>query len=128
MVKKIALVCGVALALSVLAVAVMVVSPGSSAKADSPDSAFVFHSCPDKSFFPTTIGGFHIVYCFDEIQTSSGNATAILHGDLVSPSTPPDQATIITGWRCRTTNGITFDTRLVVNPSGEVNGTCHFHG
>jgi len=36
MVKKIALVCGVALAFSVLAVAVMVVSPGSSAKADSP--------------------------------------------------------------------------------------------
>ena len=127
MVKKITLVCGIALVLSVLAT-VMVVSP---ALADSPDPAVVFHTCPGTPFL-SSVGGFTFSYCFDDVVTPSGNANANFHGDLVAGSTAPSQATKVTGFGCTagfpTGDRFTTDTQLVVTPSGEVNGTCKFTG
>lgn len=137
MVKKIALVCGVALVLSVLAVTVAIVVVSAETPAHATDNgAVVFHTCPVTLGTVTvpvnvTVGGFTFNYCFDDSVTPSGDATAHFHGTLVNPSTAPSQATDVTGFSCEagfpTGDRFTTDTQLVVTPSGEVNGTCKFH-
>ena len=126
MVKKISLVRGIALALFVLAV--LVVFPQTAARADE-TGVVVFHLCSDLSTstdtsFTSTVGGFTFSYCFDVLPPSS-NATLSFHGTLVDLSTAPLQATIVTGFPVSfpPTPVFVFDTRLVVTPSGQVNGT-----
>jgi hypothetical protein len=100
---------------------------GTALPASAEDGAIVVRTCPEGTF-TASVGGFGFTYCFDEVQTPGGNANAHFHGSLINPATAPDRATTITGFRCNTTDGVTTDTRLVVTPSGEVNGTCRFRG
>ncbi len=127
MVKKISQVCGIVLALFVLAGAGVVVFPKTSAHA-AENEVVVFHTCSDlttdtDTSFTSTVGGFTFSYCFKAL-TPSSNATASFHGTLVDRSTAPARATIVRGFPVIIPpNPVLFtDTQLVVTPSGEVNG------
>jgi hypothetical protein len=100
---------------------------GPALPAGADEAAIVERHCPDGTFL-ASVGGFVFTYCFDEVQTASSNAVAHFHGSLVNPATAPDRATTLTGFPCNTTYGVTTDTRLVVAPTGEVNGTCRLPG
>jgi hypothetical protein len=94
------------------------------------DGAVHYANCPDTSF-TDTLGGFTFEYCFSDTVTPSGNANAQLHGQLVDPATAPARATKVEGFGCfagyPSFAEYTADTRLVVTPTGSVNGTCKFH-
>ncbi len=93
------------------------------------DGAVRYVSCPTTSFI-SIAGGFTFSYCFSDVVTPSGNANAHFEGDLLDLSTAPSSATIIEGFGCFAaypSGGFTTDTRLVITPSGHVNGTCKFH-
>jgi hypothetical protein len=89
-------------------------------------------SCPDTSFV-SNVGGYTFEYCFSDVVTSSGNANAHFQGQLLDPAAAPAKATTIEGFGCTagynppSFYGSTTDTRLVVTPSGKVNGSCKFH-
>ena len=102
------------------------------AGADPGGGAIVFHSCPDTSSFPPAVeGGFEFNFCFDDTVTPSGKANASFHGSLVDPTTAPSKATTVSGFGCEADypggSDVTTDVRMVVTPSGQINGTCKFH-
>jgi hypothetical protein len=112
--------------IAVLAATGALVAPAL-ATAEPGGGAVVERICPELG--PAIIEGFEFTYCADEVQTPSGKANANFHGELTStsPRPAPEKATTVTGFGCDTTYGITEDTRLVVTPSGQVNGTCKLH-
>ena len=91
------------------------------------NAALVYHECP-ADLGLAGIGGFTFQYCFDSVDTSSGNGNASFHGVLLDPTTAPSKSTHITGFGCETDGGaFTTDTELDVTPSGNVEGTCKSH-
>ena len=77
--------------------------------------------------FTSTIEDFTFDYCFQDVITPSGNANAQFHGTLASP--PPDRATTVRGFSCNAGHPFgltTTNSKIVVTPSGQVNGTCKF--
>lgn len=131
MVKKIALVYGVALVLSsVLAVAVVVVSPTKSAKADS---AMVI-----RDVGCTILDGNGALVFTPENQaviTSNGNVSDICRAQ-VTPSSTAQGAVhwnfANTGLPCMLIVSSSIVTSQhweeVVTPSGQATATCHVHG
>jgi hypothetical protein len=99
------------------------------AGADPGNGAVHYVSCPGQTF-TSNVGGFTFTYCFTDVSNSGGNANAHFSGTLDDLSTAPSQATTVTGFGCLAAfpaGGFTTDTRLVVTPSGRVNGICKFH-
>ena len=101
--------------------------------AQAGDGAVHFASCPTQSFV-TTLGGFitfEIEVCFSDVITPSGNANAQFRGNVVDPGTAPAKAMKVEGFFCEAgfpkSGFATRDTRVVITPSGTVNGSCKFH-
>jgi hypothetical protein len=128
MVKKIALVCGVALVLSVLAV--VVVPARSSAKADSPNSAVVIKN-----------GGCELFDGNGNVVNASGDQAVITHSGnskitcraKVPPSSTAQGAVhwnfANTGEECFTEPPVlTQHWEEVVTPSGQATLSCQFNG
>ena len=129
MVKKISLVCGVALVLSVLAVAVVVVSARSSAKADSPNSAIVIR---DTGCGMLDGNGAFVFTPEDQaVITHSGNSKITCTAQ-VTPSSTAQGAVHWnfdnTGFLCGTTAAVTQHWQEVVTPSGQATLSCQFNG
>jgi hypothetical protein len=114
----------------VVAVATSALTVGTGvAGADPGNGAVHYASCPDVTF-ATNVGGFIFTYCFTDVSNPGGNANAHFSGTLDDLSTAPSHATTETGFGCFAAfpaGGFTTDTRLVVTPSGRVNGICKFH-
>lgn len=128
MVKKFTLVCGVVLALLVLAIAVVAVSAKSSAKADSPfvegnqTGAVVTKDFPCGIVVPT--GGEAVTTRSHDVQTPSGKETLVCHAHVVNPT---GREASRTGILCVGSHGITTtDSRNEESASGQLTLTCHF--
>lgn len=108
--------------LCLVAAGALAVSLGVPTAARAADGAVVLHSCPD-GLATGVHGGWAFTYCFDSTATPGGNATATFHGFILDPA--PSHAVQVTGFECYPDNRHpTTDSRMVVNPSGEVNGVC----
>ena len=127
MVKKITLVCGVALALSVLAAVMVVASPRSSAKADSPAIVIKDSGCG----LLDGNGGFVFTPEEQAVITSSGNSK-ITCSTQVTPSSTAQGAVhwnfANTGLLCGTFAALTQHWEEVVTPSGQATLSCQFNG
>ena len=123
MVKKITLVCGIALVLSVLAT-VMVVSP---ALADSPfvvgnqTGAVVTNDFPCGILVPT--GGAVLATDSHDVQNSAGEETLVCSANVVNPT---GQAASLVNIPCFGSFGVTLTDHTEESASGELTLTCHF--
>ncbi len=139
MLKKIALVYGLAMALSVLAAAVVVVSAKSSALADAPAVVITDTPC----LFLDGNGFLALASESQAVVTDSGNSKITCTGQ-VTPSSSAQGAVHWnfdnTGRLCSTSRGlflpthhrppfpVTRDWEEVVTPSGQATLSCHING
>jgi hypothetical protein len=97
-------------------------------QAQSEGGALVIHSCPETTSFTGTTYGYEYEVCADIVFTPSGNINATFHGSLVDPSNAPQKTLISRGFPCEYNNELTYDTQVIINPDGTVNGSCQVHG
>ena len=95
------------------------------------DSGTVHYANCPAAPFNAEIGGYQLEYCFSDVVTPSGNANARFEGTLVDVAAVPAKAVRVEGFDCiagyPSFEHFTTDTRMVVTPTGSVNGTCKFH-
>jgi hypothetical protein len=89
--------------------------------------AIVLHGCPDTYVVAGHSDGLTYQVCADIVFTPSGNINATLHGELFDPGTAPSQAVVARGWPCVYGDKTTYDSQIVITPSGNVTGYCRLH-
>jgi hypothetical protein len=142
MLKQIALVCGLAMALSVLAAAAVVISPKSFAKADSPAVVITDSVC----MFLDGNGSLVLASDSQAVITDSGNSKITCTGQVTPSSTAqgavhwnldntshllchiPSGEGEVGGLARRGFFPLTPDWEEVVTPSGQATLSCHING